>query len=317
MDDQTSQKLSERRRLIEQLTENIIESAAPLTDPDTPEEALKKTAAEISERLEFETNVALNEVVTKYSPGRKRIPEEAAAERTFVRFGLNFRSQHVLLFTSVILLIITGIPLKFPEFGVSKFIIVDLFGGLENSSLVHRIGAVGLILVGIWHLLYSTLSRVGRGDFILMIPRPRDVIDFYHTVMYFIGRRSHGSRSGRFSFIEKFDYWAVYWGMVIMIGSGIILWFSEMFPKYGYDIAREAHSDEGLLATLAIVIWHFYNVHLNPEVFPMSKVWWHGRLTESQMKHHHPLEYAEILQAERQELAAQLQSGVDDKEVAS
>jgi cytochrome b subunit of formate dehydrogenase len=135
-----------------------------------------------------------------------------------------------------------------------------------------------------------------------MIPMPQDIKDFFNTLMYFFGKRSSGPKFGRFSFIEKFDYWAVYWGMVIMIGSGLIMWFKELFPKVVFDIGREAHSDEGLLATLAIVIWHFYNVHFNPEAFPMSWVWWHGNLTESEMKHHHALEYAEILKIESQEI---------------
>jgi cytochrome b subunit of formate dehydrogenase len=135
-----------------------------------------------------------------------------------------------------------------------------------------------------------------------MIPKPRDIVDFYDTMMYYIGRKPHGPKFGRFSFIEKFDYWAVYWGMIIMIFSGAILWFKELFPKYIFDIGREAHSDEGLLATLSIVVWHFYNVHFNPEAFPMSWVWWHGQLTETEMKHHHPLEYAEILEAESKKI---------------
>ncbi|UCC44861.1 MAG: cytochrome b/b6 domain-containing protein, partial [Candidatus Zixiibacteriota bacterium] len=150
-------------------------------------------------------------------------------------------------------------------------------------------------------------------DFFLMIPRPRDIVDFVRTVLFFVGRRSAGPKFGRFSFIEKFDYWAVYWGMVIMIGSGIIMWFKEWFPKYLYDIGREAHSDEGLLATLAIVIWHFYNVHFNPDVFPMSWVWWHGKLTEDEMKHHHPLEYAEIVAAESEQIIEE-QRQVEDRE---
>ncbi|MBI4737788.1 MAG: hypothetical protein HY766_17285, partial [candidate division NC10 bacterium] len=96
--------------------------------------------------------------------------------------------------------------------------------------------------------------------------------------------------------------WAVYWGMVIMIGSGLILWFLEtslrFLPKFAADIAREAHSDEGLLATLAIIIWHFYNVHLNPERFPMNWTWWTGTVSEEEMQVHHPLEY-EALMASR------------------
>ncbi|MEK7775244.1 MAG: cytochrome b/b6 domain-containing protein [Candidatus Zixiibacteriota bacterium] len=295
-------KQEARQELIESVTKNILDSAQPLIDPDTKPEELKATANQITERLSFEANVAFSEVVTRYAR-RKRIEvEKLVAERTYLRFGKNFRAQHMLMIVSVIMLIITGMPLKFPDYGISKFVILDMFGGVQNSTLIHRIAAVGLIIVGIWHLGYITLSRVGRRDFWLMIPRPTDGKHAFHTIMYYIGRRAAGPKFGRFSFIEKFDYWAVYWGMVIMIGSGLILWFKEGFSKGLFDIAREAHSDEGLLATLAIIIWHFYNVHLNPDVFPMSWVWLKGTLTESEMKHHHPLEYAEIVDAERQEL---------------
>jgi cytochrome b subunit of formate dehydrogenase len=308
MNDKIRDKAQQRQSLINDLTENIIDTTATLIDKGCDQELRDKMAAEISERINFEVNVTLNEMVTKYCPQKIREQVTEAEERRFLRFGVNFRIQHVLMFISVIVLIITGIPLKFPEFAISKFIIIDIFGGLDNSSLIHRIGAVGLIIVGLWHVFYSALSKMGRKDFWLMIPRPRDILDFFHTILYFIGRRGSGPKQGRFSFIEKFDYWAVYWGMVIMIGSGIILWYKEYFPKYIYDIAREAHSDEGLLATLAIVIWHFYNVHFNPEVFPGSTVWLHGQLTESEMKHHHPLEYAEIVEAESDEIQTERQT---------
>jgi cytochrome b subunit of formate dehydrogenase len=294
-----SELQQKQKRLVEELTSNIIKIASPLIDVDGNREALKQAASEISERLQFEANVSLNEIVTRFAPRKPAEKVEEKKERTFERFGKNFRAQHMLMFVSVITLIITGMPLKFPELGISKFIIVDIFGGLENSTVIHRVGATGLIIVGVWHMLYIFFSKFGRRDFLLMIPRWKDIKDFFQTVLYFLGKRRTGPKFGRFSFIEKFDYWAVYWGMVVMIGSGLIMWFKEFFPKYLYDIGREAHSDEGLLATLAIIVWHFYNVHFNPEVFPMSWVWWHGRLTEKEMKHHHPLEYAEIIEAEK------------------
>jgi cytochrome b subunit of formate dehydrogenase len=118
-------------------------------------------------------------------------------------------------------------------------------------------------------------------------------------IRYFVGKSDEKPRFGRFSYVEKFDYWAVYWGMVIMIGSGLILWYLEtalqFLPKFAADIAREAHSDEGLLATLAIIIWHFYNVHLNPEHFPMNRTFWTGMISEEEMRHHHPLEYEAVM----------------------
>lgn len=309
MDDRTLNAQTEREQLVQALTRSILDSAKPHIDPSTSPEEIEKRRQEIAERLQFESNVALSELVTRLS---KTAPmtEKSAEERTFIRFGRNFRAQHMLMFSSIILLILTGMPLKFSEFAISKFMIVTIFGGLQNSTLIHRIAAVGLIIVGAWHLGYIIFSRMGRRDFWLMIPRPQDMKDFFHTFLYYLGRRPSGPKFGRFSFIEKFDYWAVYWGMVVMIGSGLILWFKELFDKGLFDIAREAHSDEGLLATLAIIVWHFYNVHFNPEVFPMSWVWWNGKLSETQLKHHHPLEYAEIVNAERKavELRAEKQS---------
>jgi cytochrome b subunit of formate dehydrogenase len=315
MDERTRNAQAKREQLIQDLTESILDTAQPHFDPSTPREEIAKRAKEITERLQFEANVALSELVTRYSRVTPK-EEGPAEERTFLRFGRNFRAQHMLMFTSIVLLILTGMPLKFPEFGISKFMIITVFGGLQNSTLIHRIAAVGLIIVGVWHVGYIMFSRMGRRDFWLMIPRPHDARDFFQTFMYYLGRRPSGPKFGRFSFIEKFDYWAVYWGMVIMIGSGLILWFKEMFDKGVFDIAREAHSDEGLLATLAIIVWHFYNVHFNPEVFPMSWVWWNGKLTESQLKHHHPLEYAEIVNAERKvvELRAEKQSASTESE---
>jgi cytochrome b subunit of formate dehydrogenase len=305
MDDRTRALNEQRRQLIEQLSRNIVDSAQPLIDPKTKTDDLDKFQADVSDRIQFEANVAFSEVVTRFASRKADRQPKVQGERMFERFGKNFRSQHMIMFLSVVLLIITGIPLKFPSYGISRFIILDIFGGIQNSTLVHRIAAVGLIIVGVWHLGFIVASRIGRRDFWLMIPRPKDAKDAFKTIMFFLGKRPSGPKFHRFSFIEKFDYWAVYWGMVIMIGSGLILWFKENFGKDIFDIAREAHSDEGLLATLAIIIWHFYNVHLNPDVFPMSYVFWHGKLSESDMKHHHPLEYAEIIEAERQKLIEQ------------
>jgi formate dehydrogenase subunit gamma len=218
--------------------------------------------------------------------------------REFERFSGNFRVQHMVLMVSCIILIITGLPLKFHEARVSQ-IFFDLIGGVQMSTLIHRIGAVGLISVGAYHLLYLIASREGRRNFWALLPRPKDATDLFQMLRYFLGRTDQKPRFGRFSYVEKFDYWAVYWGMLIMIGSGLLLWFLEtslrFLPKFAADIAREAHSDEGLLATLAIIIWHFYNVHLNPEHFPMNWTFWTGMIGEEEMRRHHPLEYEELM----------------------
>ncbi|MFQ6114810.1 MAG: formate dehydrogenase subunit gamma, partial [bacterium] len=213
-------------------------------------------------------------------------------EESFLRLSLNLRVQHIVLFVSCLILIITGLPVKFHDAGWAAFLF-SIFGGIKGTALVHRVGATGLIGVGVFHLLYTLFNRTGRKDFWLLLPRLKDFRDLIIMIKFYLGSSKERARFGRFSYIEKFDYWAVYWGMVIMIGSGLLMWFEEIslrfVPKFVIDIATEAHSDEALLATLAIIIWHFYNVHFNPDKFPMNKVWWTGRITKHEMLEEHPL----------------------------
>ena len=125
----------------------------------------------------------------------------------------------MMMIVSVVLLIFTGLPVKFPDFVLSEKLIY-LFGGIYNSTILHRIGAGGLIVAAIYHALYTVLSREGRRDLFLLLPRPKDLMDLVTQVRFFVGRSEEHARFGRFSYIEKFDYWAVYWGCIIMIGSG-------------------------------------------------------------------------------------------------
>ncbi len=225
---------------------------------------------------------------------RKREREDGSVER----LSLHLRIQHMILFTSTITLIVTGLPIKFHDAAVSAFLI-HLMGGPEITRIIHRIGAVGLTFIGAYHIFYTMFFESGRKDFGLLLPKFQDAKDFLHQIGYFLGIRKDRPLFGRFSYIEKFDYWAVYWGMVVMITSGYILWFKvqaiNQFGKSIYDIAMEAHSDEALLATLAIVVWHFYNVHFNPKRFPGSLTWWNGRMEVEEFREEHPLEYEEML----------------------
>lgn len=277
----------------EEMSEEIQASIREKVDKE-----LKGELIDVVDRMGHEVAEDLEVKLKKEKKVRKR-------EEEFQRFGVQFRIQHMLMFLSVFVLIFTGLPLKFPNLVISEYLI-SLFGGIQNSTVLHRVGAIGLIIVAIYHTLYTILSRRGRWDFFLLIPRPQDIRDVFTQIKYFLGRSDHHARFGRFSYIEKFDYWAVYWGCVIMIGSGAMLWFQDsvllFLPKYMLDIAKEAHSDEALLATLAIVVWHFYNVHFNPERFPGSLTWWHGRVSRREMVDHHPLEYERIM-TEREALA--------------
>jgi cytochrome b subunit of formate dehydrogenase len=279
-------------------------------DTPVPEEFKRAMVARLGQLLEEERRSAdarlrgsLRSMVLRERKRFEKIRrmEAAAEEETYVRLSLSFRVQHIVLFSSCILLIISGLPLKFHEASWAAFMF-SLMGGIKGSGLIHRIAATGLIGVGLYHLGYITFTPYGRWNFGLLLPSLKDFKDVFKQMKYYLGRGTERAKFGRFSYVEKFDYWAVYWGMVIMIGSGAMLWFEEIslrfLPKYVIDIAKEAHSDEALLATLAIVIWHFYNVHFNPDKFPMNRVWINGRITKSEMEHEHPLEYKELKAAE-------------------
>ncbi|MCS7183389.1 MAG: cytochrome b/b6 domain-containing protein [Thermoanaerobaculum sp.] len=243
---------------------------------------------------------------------RRRLARARAAEQTaaaedegeqFERLSLNVRLQHGLMAISVIVLIVTGIPLKFHESLWAKEVI-SLLGGPDVTPIIHRVAATLLAFVGVWHLLYIAFTKEGRENFRLLLPRLQDAKDAIQQIKFYLGLTDQRPKFDRFSYVEKFDYWAVYWGMVIMIGSGTILWFTEWFlqfvPKWVTDIAKEAHSDEALLATLAIVIWHFYNVHFNPHSFPMNKTFITGKISARKMREEHPLEYERIMKERAQ-----------------
>jgi formate dehydrogenase subunit gamma len=288
----------------EELDREIEAALSDETAGVAPEEAGKirekirrRVREEVSRELRLTSESARREEERRRREVERKAKHHEEGEM-FQRFNRNFRFQHMVMFTSVIILIITGMPIKFPHFILSRFVI-NFWGGIQNSTVVHRIGAGMLIYFMVHHLAYTILSRDGRRDFWLLIPTPKDARDIVLNIRNFLGKTDEKPRFGRFSYIEKFDYWAVYWGCIIMIGSGALLWFQNIvlkyLPKYMLDVAHEMHSDEAMLATLAIVIWHFYNVHFNPDRFPGTLLWWHGQLSEHEMKEEHVLEYEEIM----------------------
>ncbi|MBL7187549.1 MAG: cytochrome b/b6 domain-containing protein [Phycisphaerae bacterium] len=228
----------------------------------------------------------------------------ATVEPEYVqRFGLQFRVQHIILFLGTLGLIFTGIPLWClgrPEYGWTQSV-VRFFGPIATIRHIHRAFGVSLVLISIYHLLYTILTRQGRREFLELLPKPKDVADVMKNSLYFLGLSKERPRFRRYSYCEKFDYWAVYWGCVIIISTGLAQWFPEATGRYApwltYELAAEIHADEAILATLALFVWHFYNVHFNPSRFPGTLLWWHGRMSREEMLREHPLEYEKLMSA--------------------
>jgi formate dehydrogenase gamma subunit len=240
---------------------------------------------------------------------------ETELENEFVlRWTPAQRFQHMVMLVSFLLLMITGLPLIFPQ---SEFLNKIFFfaGSFGFRGLVHRIAAVALIILCIYHVCYCLFSEVGHRDLRSMMPRLQDFKDVIALIAYDLGLKAEHPKFDRFNYAEKLEYMSVVWGSAIMILTGLMLWFEgtalAILPKWVWDVALVIHSYEAILAFLAIIIWHFYNVHLNPEVFPMSRVWLDGKISLKQLKQHHPLEF-ERLMAERERTSKDLPSSKDD-----
>jgi len=226
----------------------------------------------------------------------KELPKEIE------RFNVTFRIQHVILLTTFLLLSFTGWALKYPEVEHSRWWI-RLWGGPETAGTIHRVAGITMLLDFAWHVAYLVyLFATGRMKIAAtttIIPLPKDVFDVLKNYLYFFGFSKEKPKFGRFSYIHKFDYWAVFWGMGIIGSSGFILAFpvfaSNFFPQFTlgwiWPTMRILHSDEALLAIVFILFWHFYNEHLKAGKFPMSWTWITGKISLETLKHEHPLDY--------------------------
>lgn len=178
-----------------------------------------------------------------------------------------------------------------------------MWGGPRSAGIIHRFAGITMLLDFTWHVIYM-IQKILSGKIRFhkdtsLIPLPKDLTDAVKNMMYFVGAGKEKPQFGRFSYIHKFDYWAVFWGMTIIGLSGLFLTFpvqaSYLFPAWSvnwvWDLISIMHSDEALLAIVFILFFHFYNEHLKWDKFPMNMVWITGKITLEEMKHEHPLEY--------------------------
>jgi len=231
--------------------------------------------------------------------------EATRPEREFVRFARHQRALHACMIVSFLSLATTGLTLKFSYTGWAV-IVSRLLGGFQVAGFIHRTAAVLMFGVFVTHLynLYKLKKQENKSWLALifgpdsMMLNRQDLNQFIGTMKWFVGR---GPRPpyGRWTYWEKFDYFAVFWGIAVIGSTGLTLWFPVFFTRFlpgpFINIATIIHSDEALLATGFIFTVHFFNTHLRPEKFPMDTTVFTGHMPLAELKRDKPLEYQALL----------------------
>ncbi len=229
-----------------------------------------------------------------------------SAATEFVRFTRLNRLLHAAMIVSFMSLALTGLTLKF-SYTTWASVVSRVLGGYEAAGYIHRVAAalmVGIFITHITDLVRRKRREYGSWRKMLlgpdtMLPTRKDLDDFVASVKWFLGRGER-PRFGRWTYWEKFDYFAVFWGIAVIGSTGLTLWFPELFtrlmPGWTLNVATIIHSDEALLATGFIFTVHFFNTHLRPEKFPMDIVVFTGRMTLEEFRNDKPAEYEALVQ---------------------
>jgi cytochrome b subunit of formate dehydrogenase len=210
-----------------------------------------------------------------------------------VRFSKHQRIEHAVVMSTFLLLAITGFPQKFYDAGWSQ-VVVNVIGGVERVRWIHR--AAGILFSGLagFHIAAALFSLFnGKGSFAL-IPNRQDFQDAITTLRYYLGNSNEQARFDRYDYRQKFEYWGLVLGGLLMVATGYVLLapilVTKVFPGDVIPAAKVAHSNEGLMAFLVVITWHIYNAHLNPDVFPFDTAIFTGKVSRHRMEHEHPLE---------------------------
>jgi formate dehydrogenase gamma subunit len=215
-----------------------------------------------------------------------------------IRRFSNYRIiEHQLNMTAFVILIITGLSQKFHNYDLSQWIIMNL-GGVDAVRLIHRYAGVCFAVLTFAHIISASAGVIFRKWPASMVINKKDFTDAIENIRYYFGTSDQPARCDRYDYKQKFEYWGVVVGGLLMIATGLVLWFPTTVVKYlpGELIpaAKAAHTNEALLAFLVIVVWHLYNAIFSPEVFPLDTSIFTGKISVSRMKHEHPLEYERI-----------------------
>jgi formate dehydrogenase gamma subunit len=210
--------------------------------------------------------------------------------RPVLRMSRAQRWQHAVLASSFITLAVTGFALKFPN----SWIGIMMGSSEPFRRWSHRIAGIVLLAAGLFHIIYLLSSKDGRQLIKDLFPIKQDVSDVIAAMRYLTGLSAEKPRIGRFGYAEKMEYWAVVWGTIIMGVTGLMIWFkmdvTHWLPRWLVDVALTIHYYEAVLACLAIIVWHFYHVMFDPDVYPLNMACWDGKVSEHWQEEEHPLD---------------------------
>ncbi len=230
----------------------------------------------------------------------KALARRRAMGPSVLRMTRNQRWQHLVLLASFFVLVATGFALKYPD----SWFAMALGLGERWRSILHRIAGVLLIADGVYHLFYVAFTRDGRRLLRDLLPTPKDAFDAWGTMLFHLGYTKRKPKFGRFNYAEKAEYWALVWGTALMALTGTMLWakvaVGNLLARWWVDAATAVHFYEAILATLAILVWHFYQVFFDPYVYPMNWAWRDGRMPAEHYKEEHELDTETLAEADAQ-----------------
>jgi formate dehydrogenase gamma subunit len=210
------------------------------------------------------------------------------------RFTVPQRIEHLVLALSFTVLGLTGLVQKYVQNSLSEWLI-EMMGGIQSTRILHRAAAIVFSLLAVYHIIAVAYKIYVRRVPMTMIPSLKDIKDGLQLLGYNLFLKKNPPNMPRYNFAEKLEYWALVWGGIIMVLTGFMLWnpliTTAFLPGQFIPAAKAVHGAEAVLAVLAIVVWHMYNVHI--KMFNVSM--FTGKLTEHQMEQEHGAEWGEII----------------------
>jgi cytochrome b subunit of formate dehydrogenase len=221
--------------------------------------------------------------------------------RYFTRFSLWQRVQHGIVIVLFAVLCVTGLPQRFFESGWAIWI-VNVLGGVDRIRWLHRAAGIAFAILLVAHVAALVIQMLRGHASLSMVPHKQDFTDAIQTLRFYVGASDRPARFDRFDYKQKFEYWGLVLGSLVVVGTGLVLMYpvaiTQWLPGAIIPVAMVAHSSEGLLAFLTIIVWHVYSAVLAPEVFPLDTTMFTGKISEERLRHEHPLEWERLTKGE-------------------